>query len=300
MLDAMRNARDKPQVALASYVTIRGKKPNSLIFVFEGDEDLLYYEATVKKIREDISFSPLIAKGKDQVLGLRKLIRKREEGDEKIRYFIDKDYDHAKGEPDGEDLYISEGYSIENHLVSKESLESLLRSEYKCYDPNDEAAISAILKMYSQLKSNFISLMYEPNLAIFHARKNNIRLKGIENRISQYLHIKMEYVRRTRACPFELVGWPEGYPREVSLSKEKFERLDPSLEWRGKFIFGFFIEILKILKDDRTSNSPSYFTKKAGMKYDPNGETIRSLATLATTPETLVEFIGGIPNQTAL
>lgn len=294
-IEKMRESRRSPQVALTKYHIIRGKRPDTLIFVFEGEEDLPYYETIVKRVRSDIYFSPIIANGKDQVLGLRELVSKQKTYDTNIRFFIDKDFDGTKGYNKGHDLYVSEGYSIENHLVSAESLKCLLQSEYKCHLPEDDADIDKIISQFYRLLNSFFDEMLEANLAIFHARRKKIKLRKIDNRVSEYLDINFNHLSKSEKCHYELIGWPDNERKDIQESKPEFLTLDPKMEWRGKFIFDFFTRVLKILKDDRTSNQPKIFSRKSGVKYDPNGEIIRSLTTLSKTPETLERFIKGIP-----
>lgn len=295
LLDQMRASRKSPQVALTKYNVMRGKNPYTLIFVFEGEDDFPYYETIVKRIRSDIYFSPLIANGKDQVLGLRKLILRQKTKDKKICFFVDKDYDGPKNEETGEDLYISEGYSIENHLVSESTLRSLLKSEYKCHLPEDEEDIEYIVGKFYDLLNMFFNEMFEANLAIYHARQQKIELKSIDNKISRYISINIDKVEKTENCHFELIGWPEDRNKDIEISKDNFCMLDPHMEWRGKYIYDFFIKILKILKDDRTSNQPHIFSKKRGMKYDPNNEVTRSLTALSDAPKSLIYFLKSIP-----
>lgn len=290
-VDEMRASRKSPQVALTKYHTLRGKRPSTLIFVFEGEDDLPYYETIVRRVNSKIYFSPLIANGKDQVLGLREIISNQKVRDERICFFIDKDYDDSKGHKTGSDLYISEGYSIENHLVSETALRSLLKSEYKCFLPEDDDEVEAIITKFYTLLDRFFEQMFEANLAIYHARKNNVRLRNIEDRISKYLDFDFNEVKKSDTCHLELIGWPDDKEKVFNSSKTEFQKLNPEMDWRGKFIYDFFTKILKILKDDRTSSNPKIFSRKQGIRYDPNGEMIRSLTTLSETPKTLEAFI---------
>jgi hypothetical protein len=288
----MRNARKIPHVALANYNIIRGKNPNQLICVFEGADDLPYYETNFLRVASDVSFSPLIAKGKDQVLGLRELLSKRPSKDIKLRYFVDRDYDNLKEHPEGDDIYCTEGYSIENHIISNDALRRLLISEYKCGIDTDHEALATTEAEYNNRLEIFIEIMKPVNRAIFYARKESVRLACIEDKLSSYMHFDHDEIRPTENDIFTLIGWPAEISKDnISQHDVMFSQLDPTLQWRGKFIYGFFIKMLKLLKDDRTSDAPRYFSKKAGMKFDPNGELIRSLTSMSTIPGSLTEFI---------
>ena len=290
-INSMRAARSTARVALIHYATIRGKNPDSLICVLEGLEDLPYYETAFNRTVGNASFAPLIAKGKDQVLELREILKKQDPQDKHIRYFVDRDYDHLKGHAGGDDIYVTEGYSIENHLVSKDILSSLLGSEYKCHSENDYDAIDKTTVLFEEFLASFFEVMRPVNLAIYHARTSGIKLKNIEDRVTEYFTLSLQGVVKTEADIFELIGWPDDSPKDTSAAETEFSGIDPFMGWRGKFLFGLFIKTLNLVKTDRTSDTPNLFQKKSGVKFDPNGEVVRSFSSLSTIPESLSDFI---------
>lgn len=296
LIHSMRKARTIPQVGLIKYNTIRGKNPHSLICIFEGLEDLPYYQTIIQRVRPEMVFSPLIANGKDQVLGLRDLLNRSSNRDQKIRFFIDKDFDFLKGHSPGLDLYCTEGYSIENHLVSINALRNILLSEYKCCADEDYKAVEDIQKLFTDALTMFFTEMHHANSAIHLARTTGVPLKNIEDRVTEYLVIELGEVTASGKNHNNLIGWPVTENQNLTLTANLFSQLDPLMEWRGKFIFGFFIKFLNLIKADRTSNTPKYFSKKSGIKFDPNGETVRSLASMSLIPSSLNTFISACPN----
>lgn len=292
LIDSMRKAREIPQVVLQQYSSIRSKGKESLICVFEGNDDLPYYGTVFKIVANDHAFAPILSKGKEQLLAFRQLLTKRTEDDPHIAYFIDRDFDGYKGYPEGEDIYCTDGYSIENQMVGTDVLRELLASEYKCESSNDAECIDAIVHHYEARLNEFVDVMRPVNNIIYYARKNKIPLSGIENKIRKYLRFEGDSIVAKDNNIYELVGWPESIDYSlIDFYDESFLRLDPVVSWRGKFLFGFFVEMLTHYKADRTSEQPQYFGSKVGVKFDPRGESVRVFAILSPIPVPLREFI---------
>ncbi|WP_122267430.1 DUF4435 domain-containing protein [Pseudomonas syringae] len=289
-LEKMRACRNTPQVALISYTTIRGKNPEKLICVFEGYEDLPYYETVFNRVGNATSFTSIIAKGKDQVLALRHALQSNHYQDNKVRFFVDHDFDGLKGHSLGDDIYVTEGYSIENHLVDSGILSSLLNSEFKCC-PEDEVSVKGLNVLFDEFLSAFFEIMRPVNQAIFYARMHDVKLTNIEDRIGEYFLFTLDSITDKKSDYFKLIGWPADLGKDISSVEHAFSKMDPHMQWRGKFIFELFIKFLHQLKCDRTSDNPKRFVKKAGVKFDPNGEIIRSLASLSTIPTSLSAFV---------
>lgn len=290
-IEKMRASRNNPQVALISYTTVRGKNPEKLICVFEGYEDLPYYETVFNRVGNSTAFTSVIAKGKDQVLALRHILKSNHYQDDKVRFFVDHDFDGLKGHSLGDDIYVTEGYSIENHLADVGILSSLLNSEFKCCSDEDEDAVRGVNALFDEFLAAFFEIMRPVNQAIYYARTHDVKLKNIEDRIGEYFLFTLDSIIDKNSDYFNLIGWPADLARDVSSVEGAFSKMDPHMQWRGKFIFELFVKFLHQLKNDRTSDSPKFFAKKAGVKFDPNGEIIRSLASLSTIPPSLSAFV---------
>jgi len=294
-IEKMRASRNNPQVALISYTTVRGKNPEKLICVFEGYEDLPYYETVFNRVGNATAFTSIIAKGKDQVLALRQALKNNHYQDNKVRFFVDQDFDGLKGHSVGDDIYVTEGYSIENHLADAGILSSILNSEFKCCADENEDTIKNVNALFDEFLAAFFEIMRPVNQAIFYARTHNVKLKNIEDRIGEYFLFTLERIVDKNSNHFDLIGWPAGLDRDVSSVESVFSKMDPHMQWRGKFIFELFVKFLSQLKSDRTSDAPKIFPKKAGVKFDPNGEIIRTLASLSTIPPSLSVFVAQFP-----
>ncbi|CAI8784893.1 DUF4435 domain-containing protein [Pseudomonas sp. IT-P291] len=296
LVDKLRLARQTPHVALHDYNLLRSKAAEVLVCVFEGHEDHPYYDTVFRRITENFKYQPLVVNGKDQVLGLRELLCKRDTPAEKnVAYFIDKDYDDYKQYLPSDNTYCTHGYSIENNLCTVSTLQPLLETEYFCYKTGDQHNIENITKIFHERLSEYSELMKETNKAIYFARKNSIRLQGINNQITRYLDINLSNITPSGTDHFSLIGWPETVDTaEIPASLPEFDNLSPLTDWRGKFALGVYTELLHRLKDDRCSNKPQLFSVKSGMKFNPKGDIIRTLAVLAPIPSCLRSFVSSL------
>ncbi|MCK3864668.1 DUF4435 domain-containing protein [Pseudomonas sp. B329] len=292
-VDNLRAARQTPYIALQQYILLRSNASDDFICVFEGWDDYPYYDTIIKKVRENFKYQPLIVKGKDQVLGLRELLSKRNDAKSTyVAYFIDRDYDGYKSHAPSANTYCTDGYSIENNLYDDSILPELLMSDYQCVKTEDEGSIPGIILMFNQRMVEFQSLMREANKIIYYARNNNIRLSSIENQITKYININLDSITiNQNNHHLNLIGWPEEIdPNTIPNDISEFRKFTPLKDWRGKFVLGTYIELLHKLKDDRCAINPRFFGKKAPIKFNPKSDILRTLAILSPVPECLRKF----------
>ena len=296
-INQLREARKRPQTLLLGYLTLRSKNHNSLICIFEGNDDVQFYQAFFSKNERNIDFIPFTCNGKDNVLELRKLLTdncEEKENNYLTAYFIDKDFDDYKGYQPSNNIYCTPTYSIENILVSEHILKNLMQGEFHCNDEDGTEDTQAILTLYRERLKEFTTIFKEINLLIYHARINTITLTNIEDDIRKYVKINIDKIEQKydSNAALSLLGYsiiPDS--KKLSETKKAFEKLDPLNDWRGKFLFSFFIKFLSDLKEDRCNKTPSYFKKSKKVNFNPHNDIIRILASIAKTPACLNKFI---------
>lgn len=302
-LEALRGSRRSPHVALHQFNSLRSRHPRHMVCVFEGNEDVIFFDSIFRRILVAIEYEPLVVKGKDQVLGLRELVKRSQVHDPGlVRYFVDRDFDGTKGHPNGPDLYVTPTYSIENFLVGRKILLGLLRAEFKCTNGDDDAECQAALALFEKCQVDFKESIADANRLIFYARTKQHELHGIEESIGKYVDIRLSGVEANvdRTTLFGLIRFRENPDwTDVDAIAPDFTQLDPTSNWRGKFWLAYFRKFLTLLKDDRCSATPSVFRQQAKVRFDPNGEIIRSLALLCEIPQCLVTFVQSIGSLAA-
>lgn len=295
----MRDARRIPQVALQRYNALRSKNAGRLVCAFEGAEDVTFYEVAFRRVRDDLSHSALVCNGKDQVLGLRSLLRSNvAAANDPVAFFIDHDFDGFKGHADGADIYCTPTYSIENMCVDVDVLTSLLRAEFKCSDESADDDIRAITGIFEARKAEFLAAMEFPNRMLFYARRTRVKLAPVENDLRKYINVSLTQVRPVAdaAEMLKLVGFSDA-PDLLLVENEAiaFGELDPVNQWRGKFIYSFFRKILSEIKEDRGRRPPTHFAKRANVTFDPASDITRAIASMIKLPTCLISFIGALP-----
>jgi Protein of unknown function (DUF4435) len=296
----LRAGRDNEQVQLQKYNIFRSRQGGKLVCAVEGDDDAPFYDTMFGKIDSTILFIPFVCNGKDRVLRLRNILARNVAGDSRlVRYFIDHDFDglraHTMEHPNGADLYVTPCYSIENLLVGKSVLEKMLRSEYRCNDEYADQDVTRLIALFDARMQEFITCMYEANRLLHSARTQGIMLGSIDKDIiKKYLHISLDAVtvNEQAAELHQLIGYtsaPDG--AELAVSLPAFEALDPMRDWRGKFLFEFFRKFLVLLKEDRGTKKPQYFTQRASMSFAPGGDITRALASMIAVPQCLHQFV---------
>ena len=293
-IEKLRRERENANKLLIQYNKIRSRHESALVCSFEGYDDVTFYDTMFGKISANIRYVPYVCKGKDQVLQLRQILARNVAADSHlVRYFVDHDFDGLKGHPPGENLYVTPCYSIENLLVGQVVLEGLLRAEYRCHDDYAAQDVEVIGKLFEDRVSEFISCMRDVNCWLHSARTQGIILGEMKDDIKKYLRISLKAIT-TNAQAGELqvlIGYASAPDvTKLTASLPAFEALDPMKDWRGKFWFAFFRKFLKFLKDDRGTKNPQYFAQKASMSFAPDGDIIRSLASMIAVPQCLHQF----------
>ena len=265
-----------PVVALHKYNKLRSRVKDGFVFVLEGDDDPIFYTVAAQRANFNHNFSPLVVGGKDMVLGLRKLLSNSLEAEKGsgVAFFVDADFDGLKGHEPCRDTYVTPTYSIENIVCTTAALESLLNMEFKLHKDELYADIQPIVRMYLGILDKFHEEMKQINLLIYFGRTMsenlfNSRLLSIEKKSDSFFKIDKNTLTISCQCNDEKIREVIKFDNYFDLQSinsvsEGFEKLDPSTQWRGKFHFSFFIQLIQVLVEDRNTKNPKYFSKGNG------------------------------------
>lgn len=296
----MREAREAPAVILQEYNNLRSKCPGKPVLSFEGFEDTIYYNVMVEKVGIATDYAVLVCRGKDRVLALRKLLARNEsEYADLVWYFVDHDFDGLKGQNDGEEIYCTDTYSIENHIAQRESMVKILEGEFRCIGEQGNADSVEALKFFDQVMEQYFLAFYDVNHAIYTLRKLDIDSGKIDNSIDKYISISPEGLHC--ALTFEdipkLTGATQSLRTEelfahMETVKNDFAKVTALTGWRGKFHLAVFQKVLRVLKEDRgRKNGRQIFVSRAVVDTNFDGNLIRSLTSLVKVPEELEAFL---------
>ncbi|MBB4571691.1 DUF4435 domain-containing protein [Rhizobium leucaenae] len=294
-LEEMKDAKDRDAVLKHELVNIRSDLPESVILVFEGDEDKIVYFQWINRINPDFDYEPLPQRGKKKVLNLRDVVlRDKNNLSSGIYFFIDRDFDDLGGFAAHHNTFITDMYSVENYLVSREVLDLFLINEFHCHGkPKVRAEIT---KHFEGVFEQFLDATECINFRIYKGRKLNIHIPAIPEKLNSIAEVSLLEVKAISSPPSEIIKLNrEPTQDEINSVEEDFRGLTRAERFRGKFILKFFERWLKELAKDYSADEPVFFKDIVRTSNAKVAEiTLGTMASRSTHPAGLSEFINSM------
>ena len=288
-----REHRSSGAVLKVRVSNIRSRNRAAVIAVVEGVEDVGPYEVWTKRINHDLDIEFAPAAGKSQVLDFRRRMRDDQSGlTFGIYLFVDRDFDGLRGQPEGEDIFCTGAYSVENYLVSEGILRSILSDEFRC--TADTGHREDVVRLFERVLFQFNDCIREANRRLFYSRRLDGPNVSIEEKISRYVDISLCEVRKVydASTLMELVPFDEDIPLDAKACLDcEFDGLDPLLGYRGKFLLAFFRVWLEKLAEEGRRDGQAIFPDGARIRFSVGNLTLRSLATRSVLPDGLERFV---------
>lgn len=119
-LSKLRDRRKTPGAVWHKLRTSISTEKFEFYAAFEGEEDEEFYSHFIYKRYPGLRFRPLICEGKGGVLALRSEVIRMYGSARNVIFFVDSDHDKFVGvNNDGENTFITCGYSIENYILDE-------------------------------------------------------------------------------------------------------------------------------------------------------------------------------------
>ena len=183
-----RQHRSSGAVLKIKVSNIRSRNRTAMIAIVEGVTDVGPYEVWTDRIDRELAIEFISASGKSQVLDFRRRIQSDRSGlAVGIYMFVDRDFDGLRGQPEGDDIFCTRAYSIENYLVSEAILRSILADEFRCTAETDHR--DNIVKLFKHVVYEFNDCIKQANRRIFYARLFRINGLGIQDKVTRYVDI---------------------------------------------------------------------------------------------------------------
>ena len=269
------------------------------IFLFvEVEEDRVYYMTTLLKYRELDHIEVYICNGKAGVFALHELARREFGISYRTLFFIDRDHDALLGlqPPEASNMYVTDGYSFENGLVSEQAIRVMLRL-YTPYRRN-VSRLGERLRSYSGGHQRFIQIMRPLMASTLSAREQGLELKLSLASLAKFVRLdSLETVRRVHRGFVDFRHCCELSEARVCLARVKgwSRRLsnEPSEAWlRGKFEFWFFMQWIKRswawLERVRRQRGEQ---RRIQQPQASSLQIIRELAASLPSPDSLTHFL---------
>lgn len=199
--DLLRSARSNRGTVVHKFLT--NYDPNSdRIFAFvEGDADEVFYRSQIQKYIPDQRQVYLYnCEGKKGVCNAYEDIIKRYPRCERVLFFLDKDVDDIVGAPWPSDprIFTTECYSIENYIVSRDSLSRYFKDYMKIR--RVDVDLEAVLVHFDDGLKTFHRLMLPVMAWIVVAKRSGARVNLHDVNLGELFQVSDEGTSRRPHC----------------------------------------------------------------------------------------------------
>ena len=295
IVQKMRAARNSPAVHKFTLATIRAYNSQCLIFVCEGVDDKKVYFHWLRYLNPLLGYEFQVCNGKEYLLEFRKMLHRDTSGlREKVYFFVDRDFDDLRGHPPGPDIYVSDSYSFENWIVTREVLNSILCVELHCH--GEHLAREKVLATFDQIYASFLNITRPHNERIFLARQLGIKIRHLPTRLGKLAQITLTDVKPPQEGAITVINLErEPSQEENDLKRGEFDELDPQRRYRGKFALLFFLRWIELLGNDRNAKDSVLFGMAHKSTANANGQlSLDSVAAKSLPPPLFMRFMESI------
>lgn len=296
LVDVLRDSRRSPLVLKTQLLGVRSRSQDVYVFIFEGPEDVPAYEEWLRRL-ETPHYEALPGAGKEQLLALREMLGD-EELSRRVYFFVDADFDEDAAEDVR--VFALDAYSIENLIIGKDVLESLLRDEFRCAGLIEDKC--RVHEAYEEVMRSAEERLLDLNRTLFIARRERLRASTWPDKITSHFAVSL------RGVSGPAVDWISqlGYAGRVRSSRmeqlaNEFAGLASHRAQRGKYALQIFRAWIGVLLADRKSARPMLFTESIPtLGGEPQNASIRRFAAAAAVPVGLRDFVANAVLEPAL
>lgn len=280
------------------------QKNKKVVYGFvEGKEDISFYKGFINQvIPEDWSVILWTVGNKDKTIQLYSEFDWNRFPKKQIAFFIDRDLSVFLNEniPNDNNIFITECYAIENHVVTRETCDRVITEICSLYNLS-QLNREKILTLFSKEKFAFHQKMIPVMAWIIHWKRSgfkpsldNIQMKHIfyikDGKLNQFPRPKnksdvTEYIHSQCQIPVDKSF-------DVSTIENEFKDDDLFLRFvRGKYVFWFFIEFVTTIHNDIVNIIPSIKTPPNPRVSFGHGNGFLVVAPYSRIPESLRSFL---------
>lgn len=295
LVDSLRASRQIAPVKLMEFI-FSYRHCKDALFCFVEGEDSKFYGSRVQRCCDYFNIQFINSGGKKEVLRLFRIISSIiQYNDAHILYFIDRDFDPPVGR---QEIYETPCYSIENLYTSKTVFSRIIKSEFGLVEIDED--YEKCIELFQARQSEFHQsiLLLNAWIACQRAITNNgipSRLDLANFNVKKYLDISLDKV----ISKYTMQDIERIFPEAVKISEidleskiMELEQVDKQKAFRGKFEIVFFKLFLDLLKTDRCSKDPKFFSSRYKVKLALTGTNLISeLSGYAENPECLGIYV---------
>lgn len=292
LLKQMEEECDCIEVIFQDYIQSRSTK--EIFLFFEGKDDYKYYWCRLSLYIGEKSYKKYDCNGKRNVLIIYDMIKRKtqQREQEKILYFIDKDFDKQNIAP--EDIYMLPTYAIENLYISDKAIENMIIGEFGFsgeMDMEDKNDLNIAVKYLVTQRDEIIESMIYAN-AWYSLQKNKVNKPPYPklSAIKEYDTIKNINDKEIlqRLVPNSIPVSDEEMEKEINYLREK-----PHERLRGKYFEQIMPHyIMKVFEDSNKKANRKMFSKRRKVNLNIGVDNMVSvLSNYADVPNDLLSYI---------
>lgn len=241
-------------------------KKKQVFAFYEGDEDSSYYQFILRRIvGDDCEIEQIVAGCKNNVLKLQREFDWKTYNKQQIAFFVDRDLSFWLGDDEhyGENVFITDEYSIENYIANKSGFKAWI-IHFEGFARAKKSEIELMITEYERIiekfKKEMIPIMAEAVVAKRHDPTISLSdFKISKNKSVQFSihggHISFEICRD--GSILEKWKLTDENTDEISKQKEQFITKISHYSVRGKWILCFMAELGEYMRLNSHCFAPS-------------------------------------------
>lgn len=266
-------------------------KEDRIYCFVEGYDDRFFYDRKVKNItNQEACFIP--CSGRQQVIAIHnKLTYDSDYASHSLLFFIDADY--VDNSSVSEDIFITDGISIENYFCSEEVMRKILRKYYEIDPLVHKSQYDCLIQDFR----NWRNVFFQPAIeycAFFNCMKDNTDVKNLKWEVNLPT-IKYNSDNNIERNPMSLDQLNQEYNINPPITDQVFKQYVAKLtkfdHIYGKYVKNFMINYLKHLKKSQKSCADRHFALNSKILCVDNRNFIEHLADCADDSPRLNNYI---------
>lgn len=256
-LEKMRAMRSEPNaIGLLFVQTLRQTKARPMLVV-EGDHDPLFIQTIACRYFDEFEF--FIAHGNKSVLGIYAYVKRYLAGTaeflkKKILFFLDKDHTEHFGKvvPDDDRIYVTDYYSIENHIACKEVLQDICKV---CYGLNVlDDLYAEIMRKFDTFCDDLFAEAISPMILSICARQKGCQVVYDKIKIKNVFCVNADLELAVKCDPTEHFREKLGIPEDVVSRDDLIKSIEvlgvgePRTILRGHFQMEIYVRFLENIR----------------------------------------------------
>ena len=269
-------------------------------FIVEGKDDVAYYTCLLTRYTQGRQVNIIAAGNRLAVVETYKKMDWSFYAPNRIFFFVDRDLSFFTKEdtPTASNVYVTEEYSIENAIFTRELLITALRTFYNINDL-EESEEEVLLNLYDEAKKQHAQIFFNIMSWILYWRLNNINCNlnnlnsgdfykincgrfELQDDFKESIEIERK-IHLSCGVTYEEV--------DISDVKNMLQKCDDWQRYiRGKYVRDFFVKFLQSMNDSLHLIFPDKKKPKAVVTIG-NKNALLILCGYAKTPESLDVFL---------